>query len=78
VNATRLGWHDADRPARLRLAAETYGLDAGERREMVDALHATIAAGGELVRRRSEAHDPRFVAMWNEMGGAERFDRRRR
>jgi Phosphotransferase enzyme family len=76
VNATRLGWHDADRPARLRLVADSYDLDASERRALVDVLDGQIAAGGEFVRRRVEAGDPGFVAMWNEMGGAERFDRR--
>jgi hypothetical protein len=78
VNATRLGWHDADRLARLRLVADTYGLDARERGELLGGLDAAIAAGGEFVRRHVEAGDPGFVAMWNEIGGAERFDRRRR
>jgi hypothetical protein len=78
VNATRLGWNDSDRPARLRLVADVYGLDRDGRRELVDMLDASIAAGGEFVRRRVDAGDPPFVAMWNEMGGAERFDRRRR
>ncbi|MGH9260565.1 MAG: hypothetical protein ACRD08_11825 [Acidimicrobiales bacterium] len=45
---------------------------------MVGALDAAIAAGGEFVRRHVEAGDPGFVTMWNEMGGAERFNRRRR
>jgi hypothetical protein len=78
VNATRLGWHDTDRPGRLRLVADTYGLDPDGRRGLVDMLDASITAGGEFVRRRVEAGDPPFVAMWDEMGGAERFDRRRR
>jgi hypothetical protein len=78
VNATRLGWRDPDRSARLRLVADVYGLDRDGRRELIDALDASIAAGGQFVRRRVDAGDPPFVAMWNEMGGAERFDRRRR
>jgi hypothetical protein len=78
VNARRLGWHDADRTARLHLVADSYGLDARERRALVDVLDGQIATGGEFVRRRVEAGDPGFVAMWNEMGGAARFDRRRR
>jgi hypothetical protein len=41
-------------------------------------LSDTIARGGEFVRRRVEAGDPNFLTMWNEMGGAERFDRRHR
>ena len=35
-------------------------------------------AGGDFVRRRVDAGDPNFIKMWNEMGGKDRFDRRRR
>ena len=41
-------------------------------------LAGTIERGGEFVRRRVEAGDPNFAKMWDEMGGMERFDRRRR
>jgi hypothetical protein len=78
VSAGRLGWNDADRPGRLRLVADAYGLDATDRRELVDFLGATIARGGIFVRRRVEAGDQNFIRMWNEMGGAERYERRRR
>lgn len=78
VNATRVGWRAADRPARLRLVADSYGLAAADRPALLDVLDGQIAAGGEFVRRRVEAGDPGFVNLWNEMGGAERFDRRRR
>jgi hypothetical protein len=78
VNATRLGWGPVDRPARLRLVADAYGLDAQGRSGLVECLAESIASGGAFVRRRVEAGDPNFIAMWNEMGGAERFDRRRR
>jgi hypothetical protein len=37
-----------------------------------------MARGGEFLRRRVEAGDPNFVKMWNDLGGAERFERRRR
>src|SRR5690606_25920688 len=77
VNAERLGWLAADRPARLRLVADTAGLDAAGRAELLTTLDDPIALGGEFVRRRVELGDPGFVAMWNEMGGMERFDRRR-
>jgi thiamine kinase-like enzyme len=78
VNASRLGWGAEDRPSRLRLIADVYGLDKAGREELLLALDGSIAGGGEFVRRRVEAGDPNFVAMWNDMGGAERFDRRRR
>jgi hypothetical protein len=37
----------------------------------------SIAEGGTFVRRRLEAGDVNFVTMWNQMGGQERFGRRR-
>jgi hypothetical protein len=78
ISAARLGWHPAARPARLRLVADSYGLDAAARRQLVDVLAGLVARGGEFVRRRVEAGDPNFITMWNAMGGQERFDRRRR
>jgi hypothetical protein len=77
-NASRLGWTEGDRPGRLRLVADAYGLSATDRHELIDFLGATIARGGIFVRRRVEAGDPNFTKMWNEMGGAERYDRRER
>ena len=77
VNAARLGWLPADRPARLRLVADAYGLGAQDRATVLDVLDHAIAQGGEFVRRRMEAGEPGFVAMWQEMGGSARFDRRR-
>jgi hypothetical protein len=78
VNATRLGWLPADRPARLRLVADAYGLDDGFRAALFDALDDSIGRGGEFVRRRVETGDAGFIQMWTDMGGQERFDRRRR
>jgi hypothetical protein len=78
LSASRLGWQRSDRPARLRLAADAYGLDAAARRELLAILSYSIARGGEFVRRRVEAGDSGFVRMWDDMGGMERFDRRRR
>lgn len=78
VNAARLGWSPADRPARLRLVCDEYGLDAAGRGELLGHLSGAIARGGEFVRRRVETGEPGFVEMWAAMGGQERFDRRRR
>ena len=78
VSAARLGWAPADRSARLRLVADTYDLGESDRGELIDVLADTIARGGEFVRRRVEAGDPNFIKMWDDMGGMERFDRRRR
>lgn len=78
LSATRQGWTPADRPARLRLVADAYGLDLAERHEFHRILGDSIVRGGEFVRRRVVAGDPTFIRMWNDMGGMERFDRRRR
>lgn len=78
ISAARLGWHPAAKPARLRLVADSYGLGATGRQQLVEALADSIARGGEFVRRRVEEGDPNFVKMWHEMGGMERFSRRRR
>lgn len=78
ASAAQLGWHEADRPARLRLVADAYGLDAGQRGELHSVLSSTIDRGGQFVLRRVQAGDQNFIRMWNELGGMERFDRRRR
>lgn len=77
VNAAKLGWHPVDRPRRLRLACDAYGLAAEQRSEVLLFLDRSIARGGEFVRRRVDAGEPGFVKMWSEMGGMKRFDRRR-
>jgi thiamine kinase-like enzyme len=78
VNAARFGWQAVDKPARLRLVAEAYALDSSGRTELLQILSESIARGGAFLRRRVEAGDPNFVRMWTDMGGEERFDRRRR
>ena len=77
VSATRLGWQAADRPARLRLVADAYGLGDAERIDFLAIMSDSIARGGEFVRRRVLAGDVNFIRMWDEMGGMARFDRRR-
>ena len=78
LDAARLGWRaDATAPTRVRLVADAYGLESGGRRELFGALDHSIARGGEFVRRRVEAGEAAFVAMWESMGGMARFDRRR-
>jgi hypothetical protein len=78
VNAPRLGWHPVDKPARLRLVADAYGLDTSGRTELLCILSESMEGGAVFLRRRVAAGDPNFVRMWTDMGGEERFDRRRR
>jgi len=77
-SAARLGWSIDDAPGRLRLVADAYGVDAGARGGMLEALDWSMKHGGEFVRRRVETGKPGYTQMWEAMGGAERYDRRRR
>jgi len=74
----RLGWRPADRPARLRLAADAYGLDRDGRTELLGAIGDASAKVEATIRRGVEARHPNTVEMWNRTGGGERFARRRR
>ncbi len=78
VNAVKLGWKAADRPRRLRLVCDSYDCSAEERAEVLSCLSVSIERGGQFVRRRVEAGETAFIEMWENMGGQERFDRRRR
>ena len=76
VDAARNNYRDVDPQRRLRLVADAYGLAPG-RGPLVDVIGEAIATGGEFVRRRVERGEPAFVKMWNDMGGAGRYERRR-
>jgi aminoglycoside phosphotransferase (APT) family kinase protein len=78
VDQARLGWRPADRPARLRLVADAYGLDRDGRAELLAAMSDAIDRIEAAVRRSVDAGDPNSIAMWNRTGGSERYDRRRR
>jgi hypothetical protein len=78
VNMARLGWTSIDGPTRLRIVCDAYGCDAITRAAVHTCLTESIERGGQFVRRRVEAGEVAFVEMWNNMGGQERFDRRRR
>jgi hypothetical protein len=74
----RLGWRPADRPERLRLVADSYGLDRDGRAELLAAMNDAIDRVEAAVRRRVDAGDPNYVVMLNRTGGIEKYDRRRR
>ena len=78
LSARRLGFGLLDRPGRLRLVADTYGLDANGRSELVHHLDRPMRSGGAFVQRRVDAGDQNFIRMLDEMGGLERYDRRHR
>jgi aminoglycoside phosphotransferase (APT) family kinase protein len=74
----RLGWRPADRPARLRLVADAYGLDRDGRTQLIAAMDDAIDRVETAVRRRVDAGDPNYLAMLRWTGGIEKYDRRRR
>ena len=74
----RLGVRPADRPARLRIVADAYGLDRVGRDELLAAIDDAIDRIELAVRRAVDRGDANATALWNRTGGAERFDRRRR
>ncbi len=78
LSAARLGWRQPSRADRLRLVADTYGLGARERLELLGSLDWSMQKGGEFIRRRVSAGDQNFIRMLDQMGGMERYDRRRR
>lgn len=74
----RLGWRPADRPARLRLVADAYGLDRCGRAELLTAMDDAIARITAAARRAVDADDPTAVELWDLTGGSDRYERRRR
>lgn len=77
-SAALLGWDRPDRPARLRLVCDSYGLDRAGRSELLEILDDAMAHSGEFVKRHVDLGEPGFVLMWEWMGGQERWDRRKR
>jgi len=77
-DAARTGRGGLDPYARLRVVADAYGLAAPDRLTLLDVLDEQFGQDGAFVRGRMEAGERAFVAMWETVGGQERFDRRRR
>jgi aminoglycoside phosphotransferase (APT) family kinase protein len=74
----RMGWRVADRPARLRVLADAYGLDRPGRADLLAAMTDAMDRIEDAVRRAVAAGDPNTIAMWDRTGGGARYDRRRR
>ena len=75
-DAARTGRIGLDPFVRLRVAADAYGL-APDRAPLVDAIGRNVADGGAFLQRRIDRGEAPFLAMLDEMGGMERYDRRR-
>lgn len=77
VDQKRMGWEPADRPARLRLIADTYGLDQPGRAELLATIDDALSRIEDLARRSFDPADPEAVARLQKTGGIEKYDRRR-
>lgn len=77
ADAQRLGWTKTDLPRRLRLIADTYGLDDDNRAVLLEIVDHSLDQHDRLVRSGVAAGQPGFVTMWEAMGGERRFERRR-
>ena len=60
------------------MVADAYGLVAAQRTELIECLDQAMRGGESFVQRRIDAGDPNFQRMLEEMGGMERYARRRR
>ena len=75
-DAARTGRGGLDPFVRLRVVADAYGLPP-RRAALVHEVERNIANGGAFLRRRIERGEEAFITMVAEMGGMERYDRRR-
>jgi hypothetical protein len=62
-DSVTLGWHSPDRPRRLRLFADAYGLIPRDRHRLVGTIRARIVDHVEGIRRMAAAGEPAFVRI---------------
>ncbi len=77
VDQERMGWRRADRAARLRLVADTAGLDAGGRADLVAAIDDAMDQVEAAARRRFGLGTEQATQLLAATGGIEKYDRRR-
>jgi hypothetical protein len=76
-NTVRLGWAGADRAARLRIAADAYGLTRVERSELLAMIEVSITRGEQFFERKISTGNADFVNLYALLGGPDRNVRRR-
>jgi hypothetical protein len=76
-DAARLGRRPFDPFGRLRIVADAYGLPP-DRSALLDVIGESMRRSrtGGFVAERVQRGEPAFIAMWNEMGGVARYERR--
>ncbi len=78
ADQVRLGWQLADRPGRLRLVADAYGVDGDGRAELLGAVDDALDRIDAAARRSVASGDPDAITAIDRTGGIEKYDRRRR
>ncbi len=78
VDRERMGWLPADHPARLRLIADSYGLDQAGRMALLPAIDAALDQIEKHAREGFEGQDAAMAEATARTGGIEKYDRRRR
>lgn len=77
LDRARLGWQPADRPARLRLVADAYGLDRDGRTDLLAAMDDAIDRIEAAARRSIADGGAQAMETLKSTGGIEKHDRRR-
>lgn len=75
-DAARWGRGGLDATARLVVVADGYGLSSAQHVDLLDALETQMRDGGAFVARRVARGEQAFIAMVEQMGGLERYERR--
>jgi hypothetical protein len=77
LDQERIGWRRADRPARLRLVADVYGLDRDGRKELLTAMDDAMDRIEAAARRNAFGSGQQAAEMLEASGGIEKYKRRR-
>jgi hypothetical protein len=77
VDRDRVGWLPADRPERMRLIADAYGLEGDDRSALLGSVDDALDRIEAPTRRSVAAGHAATTALWDAAGGAARFTRRR-
>lgn len=78
VDQRRMSWNPANRQARLRLVADAYGLDRDGRSELLHAMDDALDTIEAFAHRSSKEHNEEGSAALANLGGIEKYERRRR
>jgi len=78
MDQNRIGWHRANRPARLRVVADAYGLDRDGRNDLLTAMDDAIDRIEAAARRNAIGAGEQAAELLAATGGIEKCERRRK